>query len=429
MLNLFVLPISGVMKMWHLFFHSLLGINEHHAWLLSLVGLIVTVRALIAPFAWMQYRAARISVLMRPHLDAVRRAYAERTDRRGMLEEMALTSRLRKRFHYKPAAGCIPPLIQLAAFVGLYRLLLRIARPTEGLDAQHHRIGFLSAQDVSSFLDTTFLGVPLPAYRAMPAERLAELGTTRSEVTGLILPFLLLAVVFTVLNMALSLHRSRQSLNYASDLAINIYKVTLLLAIWIPIMLVTAGLFGPLPVAIIVYWFGNNLWTLSQNALIHLLLRRRLPLETDHRAYFRRQRKEHRAIRERERAQNREIWALRVKGVGSSEHRKRAVEKAELRRVQRASEKKHRKDIARAKKETRRGIIAEAKAAKRAAKGGRQATPGGATATGAGPVAPPAGQRDERHGRHSLDREWAGRMRVEVPTERRGTGGRHRRGE
>lgn len=394
--------------MWHLFFHSLLGVEEHHAWLLSLVGLVITVRALIAPFAWMQFRAARISVLMRPHLDAVRNAYAERTDRQGMLEEMALNSRLRKRFQYKPAAGCIPPLIQLIVFIGLYRLLLRIARPSEGVEGTHHSIGFLSAQDVDSFLHTTFLGVPLPAYRAMADDRLAELGTTRSEVTGLILPFLLLAVVFTVLNMALSLYRNRQSLNYASELALNIYKITLLLAIWIPIMLVTAGLFGPLPVAIILYWFGNNLWTLSQNALIHLLLRKRLPLEDNHRAYFRRQREEHQGIRARKRAQRREIWGLRLRGLASAEHRTQATRKAELRRMQRAADKKHRKDIAQAKKETRRGIIAEAKAAKK----GQQP-----------PAAPPA---RPAQGRHSVEKEWPGRIRVHVPEERRGTGGRHR---
>lgn len=410
MLNLFVLPISGIMKMWHLFFHSLL---EHHAWLLSLVGLIITVRTLIAPFAWMQYRAARISVLMRPHLDAVRRAYAERTDRRGMLEEMALISRLRKRFQYKPAAGCIPPLVQLSAFLGLYRLLLWIARPAEGIEGTHHRVGFLSAHDVDSFLNTTFLGVPLPAYRAMSPEQLADLGTTRAEVTGMIAPFLVLAVVFTVLNTALSLHRTRQSLDYASGFALNIYKITLLIAIVVPFMLVSAGLFGPLPVAIIVYWFGNNLWTLLQNALIHLILRRRLPLEKDHRAYFQRQREEHQGIRQREREQRREIRALRLKGLSSKEDRQLAATKSRLRKVQRTAEKKHRKDIARAKKQTRRGIIAEAKAAKKGQSAGAPAAP----------AAPPA------VGKHSLDREWAGRMRIEVPEERRGSGGRHRREE
>ncbi|WPF66076.1 membrane protein insertase YidC [Corynebacterium sp. 22KM0430] len=416
MLNLFVLPISGIMKMWHLFFHSLLGIEEHHAWLLSLVGLIIAVRTLIAPFAWMQFRAARISVLMRPHLDAVRRAYAERTDRRGMLEEMALTSKLRKRFQYKPAAGCIPPIIQLIAFLGLYRLLLRIARPTEGIEGEHHRIGFLSAHDVDSFLHSTFLGVPLPAYRAMSPEQLENLGTTRAEITGMILPFLVLAVVFTVLNTALSLHRTRQSLDYASGFALNIYKITLILAIVVPFMLVSAGLFGPLPVAIILYWFGNNLWTLLQNALIHLALRSRLPLDKEHRAYFQRQREEHQGIRQREREERREIRALRLKGLGSAEHRQLATKKSRLRKVQRVAEKKHRKDIAQAKKQTRRGIIAEAKAAKK----GQAGAPAVPAATDA---------QTPTVGKHSLDREWAGRMRIEVPEERRGQGGRHRREE
>ncbi|MPV53291.1 membrane protein insertase YidC [Corynebacterium sp. zg331] len=417
MLNLFVLPISGIMKMWHLFFHALLGIEEHHAWLLSLVGLIVAVRTLIAPFAWMQFRAARISVLMRPHLDAVRRSYAERTDRRGILEEMALTSRLRKRFRYRPAAGCIPPLIQIAAFLGLYRLLLRIARPTEGIDGQHHRIGFLNAGDVDSFLHTTFLGVPLPAYRTMSSEQLAGLGTTRTEVTALIVPFLVLAVVFTTLNMALSLHRNRQSLDYASSFALNIYKITLLLAIVIPFMLVNAGLFGPLPVAIILYWFGNNLWTLLQNALIHLLLSRRLPLDKDHRAYFLRQREEHRKIRQREHQRRREIRALRLRGLTSREHRRQGAQKAQLRKIQRAAEKKHRRDTARAKKNARREIIAEAKAASKKQRAGAQAH----NVRKAIPSATPT------VGKHSLDREWAGRMRVEVPEDHRGHGGRHRR--
>ena len=55
--------------------------------------------------------------------------------------------------------------------------------------------------------------------------------------------------------------------------------------------LLMLGLFGPIPVALIFYWFCNGLWTLGQTVVINTLVARKWP-----------QSEEHHALREADRA-------------------------------------------------------------------------------------------------------------------------------
>lgn len=158
--EIFAYPVSGLLKLWHLLFNGLLGFSVSTAWVLSLFGLVLTVRALIAPFSWMQIRAGRLGVLMRPHLRKLAQEYAQNRTPEGLAKYRQAQKDLRKEYGYNPAAGCLPLFIQIPVFLGLYRVLIRIARPVEGVDASSHpHIGFLSPEDVSSFLASEVSGV------------------------------------------------------------------------------------------------------------------------------------------------------------------------------------------------------------------------------------------------------------------------------
>lgn len=64
MLEVFMYPVSGILKLWHLLFASFL--DESMAWLVAIVFLVLTVRSFIAPLNWLSVRSGRIKALMRP---------------------------------------------------------------------------------------------------------------------------------------------------------------------------------------------------------------------------------------------------------------------------------------------------------------------------------------------------------------------------
>lgn len=283
MLELFVYPVSVVMKLWHLILHGLFGMEATTAWIASIFGLIVTVRALIAPMTWMQKRSGRRSVLMRPEMTALHEKYGDSVDPQEILAYRREQKALYAKYDYNIAAGCIPPLIQLPVFLGLYRLLLWLGRP-ETHESGSGAVGVLSARDVAQFQEARFLDVPVASYVAMPAERLTALGATRDDVIDLVLPLLIAAVVFTTVNMIIALFTSWQTMNWASTASRRLFWVMVALAVLAPVLLLWIGLYGPIPVALVLYWFANNLWTLGQNIIMTWQLERRYPESEEHKA-------------------------------------------------------------------------------------------------------------------------------------------------
>ena len=78
------------------------------------------------------------------------------------------------------------------------------------------------------------------------------------------------------------------------------------------------GFLGPAPLAIIVYWVCNNLWTMSQNAIITIILERRHPLTPEFRALRDRTRDARRDDRAKRARDRREARASRWRAVAGT---------------------------------------------------------------------------------------------------------------
>ncbi|CAB0621033.1 membrane protein insertase YidC [Corynebacterium diphtheriae] len=286
MLEMFIYPVSGVMRLWHYIFADLFGCSQSQAWVASLFALVVTVRSIIAPFSWMQFKSGRFAIMMRPKIKRLKEEYAERTDKESILEQERRQKEIQEEYGYSMAAGCVPALIQVPVFLGLYQVLLRMARPKEGLDATvHEPIGLLTSDNVRSFLETRFFGVPLPAYNSMSPEQLARLGTDQPTIHAFVLPLIIAACVFTTINMIVSTLRTRYSIDHDSEFAVGMYRFLIAMVLVAPIGLLQTGIFGPIPAAICLYWVANNLWTLIQNNGMFLALWWKYPYDSDHKAF------------------------------------------------------------------------------------------------------------------------------------------------
>ena len=280
--------IAWVLKSWHSLLVGPLGLDASAAWVISLIMLVVTIRGLLFPLAYRQYSSGRHLANLRPGLRRIKAEFEGKDEKKNpeiRKERLAKERELRKNSDYKTVDGCLPALIQLPLVLGLYQLLLRIARPAEGIGATHQGFGPLSSQDISSFLDAHLFSVPISSYPAMKPEMFSALGTTHNAVLTLALPLALCASIFTTANWAYTMKRNLQVVDHASVTARGMVKIMWPLG---PIMLIFPilfGLFGPAPIAILVYWVCNNLWTAMQTYVIQRTLDKRVPYTEEFREH------------------------------------------------------------------------------------------------------------------------------------------------
>lgn len=235
--------VSAVMWAWHRTIGALLGPADGVAWALSVVLLVVTLRALLLRLALAQLRSAAVLRRISPHLAALRARHAD--DPARLLRE---TGALQREHGVSTRRTLVPALLQLPVFLGLLHVL-------QGFRAGAANYAFGPAE-VASFLDARLDGVPLSAYVAMPEPALAAFGIDRLAVVAVAVPLMLAAAVATHLTARWSLARG------AAD---GPAGAILRWSPWIfPIGAIVGGLLFPFSVGVLLYWLTSNLWTLGQ---------------------------------------------------------------------------------------------------------------------------------------------------------------------
>lgn len=285
MLEPLVYAISGILKAWHVGIASVPGVSASAAWTASLVFLLITVRLALLPISYKQLLMGRKTVNLRPQFAAIRHKYSRSIDPNAPKYQRWAMQELRERHGISVWTGLIPPLAQIPVFIGLFRMLHRMANA--GAHGSAHvtdGVGFLDGAEVREFTSATFADIPLPAYVAMPQEQFAELGTSSADVFSVIAPLVLAAAAFTGINMAISVNRLRRTLDHGSRFMRGTYRYLVIMTAFAVAFPLFFGFFGPAPLAIVVYWVCNNLWTMSQNAIITIILERRHPLTPEFKA-------------------------------------------------------------------------------------------------------------------------------------------------
>lgn len=258
MFEFFMYPVSGIMKFWHWLISGF--VDESAAWLVSIFLLVLTVRGIVIPLNWMSLRSARIGVLMRPENNDISKEMNQASTKEEMAALIKNQQDLMKSYNYKPAAGCIPPLIMIPVFIGLYQVILRMSK----IDQDSKTVGMLNADDVAAFRETTFYGAPITDFAR--------------EHGDLLNPVLIAAIVFTMANSIIALIRSFRTTQFDLKLNRRIFIFMGILLIIVPFFLWHLAHNGPIPVAIIIYW-GCAYWiTLIQTIIFEIMLREFYPL-------------------------------------------------------------------------------------------------------------------------------------------------------
>jgi YidC/Oxa1 family membrane protein insertase len=157
-------------------------------------------------------------------------------------------------------------LAQLPVFLGLYHVLRSFNRTQGGFGQPHLSVlqnrltgnYVFSPLEVQHFLDANLFGAPIGASMTQRSGLEAFSDFSRLSVIAVGAPIMILAGVATYFNSRASV--ARQSPEAAANPQTAMMNK---LALYVfPAGVVVGGPF--LPVAIILYWFANNIWTFGQ---------------------------------------------------------------------------------------------------------------------------------------------------------------------
>lgn len=261
MLSFIYYPVSAILWFWHKAFGYLLGPGNGFAWALAVVFLVFTLRAvLFKPFV-SQVRSMRKMQEFAPEIQKLKKKHGD--DRQKMAAEM---QKLQAEHGVNPLGGCLPVLVQIPVFIGLFHVLRSFNRPF--LSAEQNRLVgnyVFSAADVRSFLDAHLFGVPLSAFITEPADLLSRYGDiSRWQIAVVAVPLTLVAGVLTHFTAKHSVQRQTAAQAAANPQAAIMNKLMVYL---FPLGVVAGGPFFPL--AILLYWLSNNLWTMAQQRVVY----------------------------------------------------------------------------------------------------------------------------------------------------------------
>jgi YidC/Oxa1 family membrane protein insertase len=265
-LDYFYYPVSAIMWLWYKAFGFLLGPSNFFAWTLSVMFLVFSLRAILyKPFV-RQIRTTRQMQELQPQIKALQKKYGK--DRQRMALEM---QKLQREHGFNPILGCLPMLAQIPVFLGLYHVLRCFNRTTTGIGQlglspeRNRELGnyVFSAADVGHFLDANLFGAPLGASMTQRGASLAAFTEfSRPAVIAVGMPVMILAGIATYFNSRASI--ARQSPEAAANPQTAMMNK---LALYVfPLGVVVGGPF--LPLAIIFYWFSNNIWTFGQQHVV-----------------------------------------------------------------------------------------------------------------------------------------------------------------
>jgi YidC/Oxa1 family membrane protein insertase len=272
-LNFIYYPVSWIMRFWHQVFGYVIGANSGFAWALSVVFLVFTLRlVLYVPFV-KQVRTTRQMQELQPQIKALQAKY--KNDRQTLAVEM---QKLQREHGFNPLMGCLPVLLQAPVFIGLYHVLRSFNRTTKGFGPGHLGMSItqnantanyaFSVKDVQSFLGARIFGAPMSAAITTPKKDLQAFVIGNEGLPHVLnmalvaIPLMIIAGLATHFNARASVARQSAAAQ-ANPQAAMMNK----LALWVfPVGVLVGGPF--LPIAILLYWVSNNIWTYGQQHFV-----------------------------------------------------------------------------------------------------------------------------------------------------------------
>ncbi|AVL98642.1 MULTISPECIES: membrane protein insertase YidC [Microbacterium] len=223
-------------------------------WVLSIVGLVIVVRAALIPLFVKQIKSQRKMMEIAPELRKVQEKYRGKKDQLSREAMSRETMALYKKHGTTPMSSCLPLLVQMPIFFSLYSVLSDVSKhATQGVGG----VGLLSAELTQEFYDAKLFGV------ASLHENLGNAIEAQNVTAIIILITLVVLMIASQFFTQLQIISKNLSPEAKTGQAYQMQKIMLYV---LPLGFIFSGVFFPL--GVVVYWFISNLWTMGQQFLV-----------------------------------------------------------------------------------------------------------------------------------------------------------------
>lgn len=229
--------ISVVLVGFHRLFSTVFPADSGAAWVLSIVGLTLVVRATLIPLFVKQIKSSRNMQLIQPRVKELQTKWGH--DRERMSQE---TMKLYKETGTNPFSSCLPIFVQMPIFLALFRLIDQAAK-----NIGH---GILTTEQAMQFAGAELFGVPVRSAFNKADGDVAVMVLAGVLVTAMTL------TTFTTQKQLMSKNMPAESLTgpFAQQQKIMLYVL--------PVVFGVTGIF--FPIGVLVYWTTSNIWTMGQ---------------------------------------------------------------------------------------------------------------------------------------------------------------------
>lgn len=242
--------VSAILWVFHTIFTAI-GMDPASGltWVLAIIGLTLVMRTLTIPLFLKQIKSMRGMQELQPELAKLQKKYKGKTDqlsRQAMAQEQM---ELYRKTGSNPLASCLPILVQMPIFFGLFQVLNGVPKAA----AQNEGILVLTPQMVKQFHDTfIFNQVPLFSTMMKPGD-----GNHAMTIA--------VAAILVIL-MTLSMFYSQKQLGAKnmSDAAKEspMYRQQQIMLYVFPLIFLISGI--NFPIGVLVYWTISNFWSVGQ---------------------------------------------------------------------------------------------------------------------------------------------------------------------
>ena len=260
-IGLILWPIKWVIELILVAFHSMwtffgLDPDAGLTWVLSIVGLVVVVRAALIPIFVRQIKSQRSMLEVAPQLKKIQDKYKGKKDQFSREAMSRETMELYKRTGTNPLSSCLPLLLQMPIFFGLFSVLN---------DASVHDragVGLLSQELADSFSSAEFLGAPLSStfieqWNLMTA---GQPFNANVMIVASVMIVLMTASQFITQLQIVSKNMSPETK------ASPMFRQQRILLYLLPLVFAISGVAFPL--GVMFYWLVSNFWTMGQQFIV-----------------------------------------------------------------------------------------------------------------------------------------------------------------
>jgi YidC/Oxa1 family membrane protein insertase len=220
-------------------------------WTLSIIGLVLVIRAALIPVFVKQIKAQRGMQLLQPDLKKLQDKYKGKTDqlsRQAMAQEQMA---MYKKHGTNPFSACLPMLIQMPFFFALFQVLSGISQAKD----QGAGIGAMSHEQVVEFDASSIFGAPL-------SSALLHGGATNVSVVVLSVVMILAMTASQFITQKQIMAKNMSEEAMASPF-MRQQKMMLYI---LPVVFGVGGI--NFPIGVLIYWTTTNLWTMAQQFFV-----------------------------------------------------------------------------------------------------------------------------------------------------------------